>query len=544
MATPDASAPVDARHRAPAIVVGLPLLAAALVAYHWKLLFGGSLDALDWQQHYPFYEWIRMSLREHGQLPLYLPRQYQTWSYSLTCLPESPILNPLIWLLYFISAQAYLKLLFISYATAAVLGAFLLARDLGASPLLAALLAAIYGLQGFALSNYIVGHHWVLGVYLWPFAGLLFRRAVGGAVAPTLGLAATCALLVLCGQHHPAIWLVAMLGAWAGLWSVADRSLAPLRTYAIAMLLMLGLSAARVLPSAFGFASFVPPERFGGLPMGQLARALTTGGPTFQSGYGFGGMLVPFSWENDCSLGLLGALLLAAGLWFGRRSREAVLVLITVATLALVVDLGLDPWVVAGQRVPARLLSIVMFASWIVAARGLGRIDARLFGGPHSSRLRTPFLLGLMVLLVGERYWETRPWIDFGAGNPIFTRPWSPPLPRVESGEASVSVISITPNRLMWDVVAKQPSELLLPLQTSWRKIEWRTEGFSARRQGRLVLVEVPAGHHVLRAEFVPFAFREGIMVSVATAAGIAVFLLLRRLRRSRMPPIPSAEAG
>ena len=534
MAAPNARASAGARHRAIAIVIALPLVAAALVAYHRKLMFGGSLDALDWQQHYHFFEWIHRSLHDYGQLPLYLPRQYQTWSYSLAWLPESPILNPLVWLLYFMSTQAYLKLLFILHATVGVLGAFFLARNLGARPLLAALLAAIFGLQGFALSHYIVGHYYVLGVYLWPCAALLFRLAVGGAVAPTIGLAATCALTILCGHHHPAIWLVAMLGAWAGLWSLGERSWAPLRTYAVAMSLMLGLSAARVLPSAFGFASFVPPERFRGLPLGQLGRALTSGGPTFQSGYGFGGMLVPFSWENDCSVGVLGAVLLAAGLWFGRRSREAVLVLVSVLALALVVDLGLDPWVLAGQRVPARLLSIVMFASFIVAARGLAIADAHLLGGARGRRLRTPLLLGLLVLLVGERYYETRAWIDYGAGAPVSTRPWSPPLPRVERGEATVSVVSLTPNRWIWEVVAKQPSELLLPLQTSWRAMEWHIEGFPTRRQGRLVLVEVPAGHQVIRAEFVPFAFRTGIMISLATAAGIAVFLLVRRLRRSR----------
>jgi hypothetical protein len=254
----------------------------------------------------------------------------------------------------------------------------------------------------------------------------------------------------------------------------------------------------------------------------------------FQSGQGFGGVLVPFSWENDCSLGLLGTLLLVAGLWFGRRSRESVLVLLGVLTLALVVDLGFGPWVLAGQRVPARLLSIVMFCAWIAAARGLALADARLFDGPRAARLRAPILLGLFALLVGERYHETRSWIDFGAGAPVVTRPWTPPLPRVERGEATVSAVSLTANRSTWAVSAQQPSELLLPLQTSWRAMEWHIEGFPTHRQGRLVAVELPAGHHVVRAEFVPFAFRAGISVSLATATGILVFLLVRRLRRPR----------
>ena len=45
MAAPNARASAGARHRAIAIVIALPLVAAALVAYHRKLMFGGSLDA-------------------------------------------------------------------------------------------------------------------------------------------------------------------------------------------------------------------------------------------------------------------------------------------------------------------------------------------------------------------------------------------------------------------------------------------------------------------------------------------------------------------
>jgi hypothetical protein len=522
--------------RAAVPLLAIALVAGALVAYYGKLLFGGSLDALDWQQHVHFYEWIHMSLREHGALPLYLPKQYQTWTHSLAWLPESPILNPLVWLLYFVHAQAYLKLLFIAYATAGVWGAYLLARELGASVAVGALCATILGLQGFAVSNFVIGHHWVLGVYLWPFAALLFHRAAsrGRDTVSTMGLGGIIALLVLSGYHHPAIWLVTLLGAWALLWAARERSLTPLRSFAFALLLAVGLSAARVLPSAYGFAAFEPPERFRGIPAGELLRVLTVGGPCFASGYGYSGSLVPFSWERDASVGILGAALILAGLWFARRTRESILMLVAVVMVVLAVDLGFGPWAIAGQRVPARLLSIFVFCCWLVAARGLSLADARLGGHERWRRLRAPLWIALIALVVAERYAEVRPWQDFGAGNPVVTRPWSPVLPRVESGEATVSVVEVSPNRLVWDVSAARPSELLLPVHTSRRWLEWRTPGFGARIHGRNVLVAVPAGPHRVEATFVPVGFHPGIAISLATLIGSGVFLIVRSRRRSK----------
>ncbi len=525
----------SALRRAGGALLAGALVAGALVAYYHKLLFGGSFDALDWQQHVHFYEWIHMSLREHGALPLYLPKQYETWTHSLASLPESPILNPMVWLLYFMHAQAYLKLLFVAYATAGICGAYLLARGLGATPLTAALLATIFGLQGFPVSNFIVGHHWVLGVYLWPFAALLFKRAVsmGCDTVRTMGLGGIIALLIIAGQHHPAIWLVALLAAWALLWAAQERSLAPLRVFALALLFAVGLSAARVLPSAYGFAAFEPPQLFQGIAASDLARALTIGGPVFASGHGYSGSLVPFSWERDASVGLIGAALLLAGLWAARRARESILVLVAALALALAVDLGFRSWTIAGQRVPARLLSVFVFCCWLVAARGLPLVESWLAGHARWRRLRVPLLVALLGLLVGERYLETMPWQDFGAGDPVLTRPWSPVLPRVESGEATVSVVETSPNRLVWDVRATRPSELLLPLHTSRRRLEWQTAGLAARIHGRNVLVAVPAGQNRVEATFVPVGFYPGVAISLATLMGSGI-LLAARWRRDR----------
>jgi hypothetical protein len=72
MAIPGRSSVASLGRRIATVLIAGALIAAALVAYHRELLFGGYFDALDWQQHLHFYEWIHRSLREHGALPLYL----------------------------------------------------------------------------------------------------------------------------------------------------------------------------------------------------------------------------------------------------------------------------------------------------------------------------------------------------------------------------------------------------------------------------------------------------------------------------------------
>ena len=96
----------------------MPLFYAALVSillmvlFYWTLLFGGPLSGHDWSSHhYHYFDWVRIAFTEHGSIPLYMVGAWITPNFLANA--EAPQLGPLAWLLFFLSTDAYLKLLIV-----------------------------------------------------------------------------------------------------------------------------------------------------------------------------------------------------------------------------------------------------------------------------------------------------------------------------------------------------------------------------------------------------------------------------------------------
>ena len=95
-------------------VVGFGALLAGVLVFS-VFLFGTGFSGYDWHDNFHYYDWIRTGLTQHGVFPLFMADAVH--SQDLLAEPQSPLLSPLVWLLLFVSAQTYIKLLITEYAT-------------------------------------------------------------------------------------------------------------------------------------------------------------------------------------------------------------------------------------------------------------------------------------------------------------------------------------------------------------------------------------------------------------------------------------------
>src|SRR5437867_1521626 len=176
----------------------------SVVIFHCVLMTRGYLDQGDWTQHWHYYDWTRTSLTRYGALPFFMCDASHTPNFVAN--PQSPIFGPLVWLLNFLSADSYIKLLVILYSSAGFLSLLALLRDLEVELIAALPIAVLFTFNGYFVAHICLGHHWVLGSYLLPAIVLTFRRAVAGSPSVLWIAALTNVVSIFEGQHHPFLW--------------------------------------------------------------------------------------------------------------------------------------------------------------------------------------------------------------------------------------------------------------------------------------------------------------------------------------------------
>jgi len=522
----------------------LCLVAAAI--FWGPLLLGGSLAEGDWKSHhFHYFEWLRTSLVRYHTLPLYMADAWVTPNFLGNA--ESPILGPLVPLLFALSTGAYLKLLIVVFTAAGLFGMFLLMRDLGAGPLVAAACAALFAQNGFFASHIAIGHHWAMGVELLPGMLALYRRAALGS-ARALWLAALLnALTIGGGQHQAFVWQNLVLSFFALFWAVRVRDAFPLLRWLLVVAASAGLGAVKLLPMWSEFADYAPTARIQGLPLGALLWSLvapgqgpetSNAGITFAHGAGW--------WEYAFYLGGVGLALLVAGAAATRRSVAALLV--AALFFALCLDWGaslgfLDPWPLLSelpvwrtQRGPSRLLLPALFGLIVAAGVGLERLDAaarRRFGS------RAKAFAAVLVVAIGvDLFVQSLPWQRAALGEPLATRDHRP-RPRDLRGSGGVSAVlsGFSPNRLVYRVSAPREGALVLPLRYGKPDLEWDVAAdgveLSPRAwRGKLAL-GLPPGEYDVALRYRPRHLGLGLAVSSLT---LVVWFgdALRRSRRRR----------
>lgn len=503
------------------------VIAGVVAGFYGQLLFGGSLNGDDWSRHYYYYEWIRTALTRYGTLPLYMTDALHTPNFLGNA--QSPLLGPLVGLLYVLPADAYIKLLVVLYTSAGLVGMMALLEDLGVELPVAAVLAVIFGFNGYFVSHICTGHHWSLGSFLLPPLLFLYRRAVRGQ-RPCLWLAAAVnACGIFEGQHHPFIWNNVFLVLYAVASSLEVRTFAPLKAWGAFVLASCGLGAVKLLPMWSEFASYVPERWLLGLPPESVFWSLVA---PVRDEHGYG-----LWWEYDFYIGVPAFLLLVGGLVAAWRQA---LTWIVPGTFFLLISLDLSAWkplpepwslikdlpVWSSQRCPSRFLIVALTAFLIAAGIGLQTLwaSAQL----HWPRVRLlPLARITLMVILANLYLAARPWEEGNVGAPFpeHDHRFGAPLP------GAVAPKEFHPNRLVYEVDTSQPMRVVLPLPDPDKRLEWRPLGFDADARDGMLAVSVPAGRRDLVVVYRPRFLYLGAFMSAATVVGGIVWELRRRRR-------------
>jgi hypothetical protein len=537
----------------------LALLASIVltILFFSTILFEGWLARGDWVMNCDYYHWIRDSFTEFGTVPFFHYRAGH--SQNLVANPESPLLGPLVWLLLFLPADAYVRLLIVLYTSAGMLGAFYLARDLGVAAPIAALCAVLVSLNGFVVAQLGVGHHMILGFGLLPLLVLLFRRAVRGSWCAFCATVLVNALLILEGFNSPWIWHNLFVSLYALFWGISMRSPRPLWIWGLCVVATTGLIGVKLLPMLQEFWAYDPSQVIGGLPPLAALWTLVARGQVIDTEYpGVHFLYGSGWWEYDFYIGALAATLLVVGLVAARR----VWPLAAVGVVFLLLSLDwpeawgfLNLWelvrewpILRSHRAPSRWLGLALIAFVLCAGVGL----QRLWAAPalaRRRRLATAVATCVLAAVVVDLYVESRPWQRVALADAPLSREHRPPL-RYGTPVAGTEVVLLefTPNRLVYSI--QTPRRQLVTLPFEWKQQgDWTLGGgFVARKHRDRMAVSVPAGRHEIEMRFRPRLLGAGIAVSAVTLLALAASFALPRRSRERLldafggPAVPARD--
>lgn len=402
----------DPGRRVHAILAGAAAAALLSVWWSWRVLLPAvnvDLTILNYDLYAevaPRVEFAFSALRQ-GRIPLWNPHQLSGTPFLAT--QQHGALYPLNAAHLVLPLPLALSVTAVLHYWIAAVSAALLARDLGASRLGAAVAAAAFALSGAMFQRLYLPPHLYAACWL-PAQLLLARRLHSRGVTPArvIALAGVFALQLLGGYAQYSLFAIYLLAAWL-LWvAVAERSLPKaMRTagaVAAAGLLALLLSAAQLLPS---IELLLESPRRPGLLLDANLR-----GTALMSV--LRGLLLPAAWPGiatEVSFGivlLFLALLGVSGGSLARRDRGFFALFIVLALPFVQGATGpLFPWVrlVPGYewfREPNRLLVVVVLLLTCLGAGGLSGLAASTSRLDLVRRLALPLLLfaGLAVLLL------------------------------------------------------------------------------------------------------------------------------------------------
>jgi len=379
-------------------LLGSASLAVALFLYQELFVRPAATGYGDYQFFHFNWEFARVALSRHGELPLWDP--YCCGGLPDFVDPQSQVFHPLFFLSFLLGSTLALKTFIVAHAAAGIAGMYLFARREGACSAPAAALAALgWAGSGFFAYHVGTGHGGFVSFFLLPWILLAWRRACERPIH-ALSVALLLTACLLAGGAYVFPFALLLLGFDALRALLARRSVRGLVVAgALGALLTFALGAIRLVPVLEGQLAS-PRDNFAldRLRPAELPRMLLEWKP------GAVGEQVaghPYGWtEYSGYVGYGVALLALAGvvtLLVRRRLRSWVIGALLFGSLMMGSWFPLAPWnllkrlpLYSSLQAPSRFLVLFLFFVCLLAAVGLDELARRarsLPSGPDAKRL-------------------------------------------------------------------------------------------------------------------------------------------------------------
>jgi hypothetical protein len=544
----------------------------------------------DWDAQTSHRFLVRLSLLRYHELPGWNPFAcggFPAWAYVEA---DTVVVSPFLPAYLILPMSVALRVEVLGMAAIGAAGAYAAASRFTKSHAARALVVALWAVNGRWALQTASGHTWHLAYAWMPWCLFFFERArkADRRIRDVALGAASIAMLVYAGGIYPLPHTVLVLGVYAALLAITERSLRPIATLALLGLAGVGLAAPKLLPLIDGFRKYPRLiESTETMDLGAFVTMLTSRDQAF---YSRPARVSPYGWhEWGIYIGTAGAVTLVLGLAFVQGKREAVLK--GLGVLLVVLGFGAfhaeAPWVLLhkfspvfkSQHVPSRFLYPAVLVLGLVAAAGIGRfITRRSISMPWLDAAAALLVcaLGVDVALVARKPMENAMWMvppdniptnrtfhfeqeppfhykkrDWAGpmylamigntgvincyGTPPFDRKGAKPAtdPRYRGevhveGAGKASVAAWSPNHVAIDVEGASAGSLVvynMNYDEGWSSDAGRVENFE-----NTLAVRAPEGASRITLTYRPPFWGSGLIAGLLTAAALGA--ALRRERR------------
>jgi hypothetical protein len=468
------------------------------------------------------------------------------------------------------------RLMFVCFVALGLDGMFRLSRALGADRAAALCAAIVFGLSGWVVLHFGVGHVSFFGATLIPYAILFYLRAREDRFW-AIALGAVMALVVAQGGTSTAAMAALALAAVALADAVVERTAKPFVILGLGAVAALLLGAYRLLP-ALEFAVDHPrhvTESDAQSPLELLRAAFVWAGNGKLPGHRYA--VHEYGWR----ISYLAWPFVLLGLRVPRLRRIALALFFVGAAIAMGDFVSHGPWwlmrhlpVLRDLRVPSRYALLCALGVALLCGAGLSPLMERLrtrrlvvclvvaafategavYANTHLAHVfdLPPPPIGHAAFHQEKGHWSRMLEMVFANTGDIGCDEEAPLtraaaldvglVPQVRLDDPSAGTVSLrlqTPDRIVADVVIDRPSTLLVNL--NWNE-HWHSDvgevvrfgdKWPADHDGGRLGVRLPAMHGVVTLRYRPRTFAMGLVVSLLSVAGVA--FLTRRRRRDRL---------